>query len=110
MQVSPKYAKILEGEGRKFVPPLPRRFPNLKLVYLSSRTYGGYAQTRLNPEPYAYESAFAVKWLIEEQLKGDPSLNFEPGKDAGKAPWVSVGPYFVVDGPTPAGVASFYDE
>ena len=44
------------------------RYPNLRLAYLSSRIYAGYAQTALNPEPYAYESGFSVKWLIERQL------------------------------------------
>ena len=68
----PKYARDLRDELRQVVRVMRRRFPNLKLVYLSSRTYGGYAKTPLNPEPYAYESGFSVKWLIEEQLKGDP--------------------------------------
>jgi hypothetical protein len=40
------------------------RFPNLRIAYLGSRIYGGYATGRLNPEPYAYESAFVVRWLF----------------------------------------------
>src|SRR5262249_57810334 len=64
----PGYARTLEGELKKIVQLMAERFPNLKLCYLSSRTYGGYARTRLNPEPYAYESGFSVKWLIEKQL------------------------------------------
>ena len=35
------------------------RYPNLRVAYLSSRIYAGYATTPLNPEPYAYESAFS---------------------------------------------------
>ena len=71
----PKYAKKLEEELVRIVQILPERFPNAKLVYLSSRTFGGYAKTLLNPEPYAYESGFSVKWLIErrESLKGTPT-------------------------------------
>ena len=61
----------------------------MKLAYLSSRTYGGYATTPLNPEPYAYESAFAVKWLIKQQIKGDSALNCDPSNDPIKAPWLS---------------------
>jgi hypothetical protein len=96
----PKYAKKLEGELTRVVQLLPKRFPNLKLVYLSSRTYGGYATTPLNPEPYAYESAFSVKWLIERQIDGDAALNFDPKKGEVKAPWLSWGPYLWANGTT----------
>jgi Cu/Ag efflux protein CusF len=89
----PKYAQKLQGELANIVRLLHKRFPNLKLVYLSSRTYGGFAKTRLNPEPYAYESGFSVKWLIEQQISGEPALNFDPGKAEVKAPWLSWGPY-----------------
>jgi hypothetical protein len=68
------------------------RFPSAR-TYLSSRTYGGWAKTRLNPEPYAYESGFSVKWLIEQQLKGEPALNYDPAKGEVKVPWLSWGPY-----------------
>jgi hypothetical protein len=96
----PGYARKLQGELTKIVQLLPGRFPNLKLVYLSSRTYGGYAKTLLNPEPYAYESGFAVQWLIEHQLKGDPDLNFDPAIGPVKAPWLSWGPYLWANGTT----------
>ena len=49
------------------------RFPNLRIVYLGSRIYGGYSTRPLNPEPYAYEGAFAVRWLIQDQIKGEAS-------------------------------------
>src|SRR5207244_1879019 len=85
----PKYAQTLQGELTKIVQLLPERFPNAKLVYLSSRTYGGYAKSALNPEPYAFESGFSVKWLIEQQLKGEAALNHDPVKGAVQAPWLS---------------------
>jgi hypothetical protein len=94
----PGYARKLQKELRKIVQLLPKRFPNVKLVYLSSRTYGGYARTRLNPEPYAFESGFAVKWLIQEQLDGDKVLNFDPARGEVKAPWLSWGPYLWANG------------
>jgi len=94
----PKYAQTLRDELRQIVTLMHDRFPNLKLVYLSSRTYGGFARTALNPEPYAYESGLSVKWLIEEQLKGDKELNFDPKRGAVKAPWLSWGPYLWANG------------
>src|SRR5437867_10806908 len=71
------------------------RFPNLQMVYLSSRTYGGFATTPLNPEPYAYESGFAVKWAIQEQIEGRPRTRLNPVQALGPvlAPWMAWGPY-----------------
>jgi hypothetical protein len=96
----PQYAQTLQKELRQIVQLMHRRFPNLKLVYLSSRTYGGYARTPLNPEPYAYESGFSVKWLIEEQLKGDAELVYDAKQGEVKAPWLSWGPYLWANGTT----------
>ena len=94
----PDYARLLQSDLTRLVQIFPQRFPNAKLVYLSSRTYGGYATTRLNPEPYAYETGFSVKWLIEEQLKGNPALNYDPSKGAVTSPWLSWGPYLWANG------------
>jgi hypothetical protein len=96
----PAYAKKLQAELTRIVQLLPERFPNLKLAYLSGRTYGGFATTKLNPEPYAFESGFSVKWLIEEQIKGAPALNFDAKRGAVRAPWLSWGPYLWGTGPT----------
>ncbi len=106
----PKYAQKLQGELANIVRVLHDRFPNLKLTYLTSRTYGGYAKTPLNPEPYAYESGFAVKWLIEQQIDGDQSLNYDPAKGPVKAPWLSWGPYFWANGKTPRADGLSYEE
>jgi hypothetical protein len=106
----PGYAKKLQAELTRIVQLLPARFPNLKLVYLSSRTYGGYAKTPLNPEPYAYESGFAVKWLIEQQVEGDPALNYDAAKGPVKAPWLSWGPYLWANGATKRADGFSYEE
>lgn len=96
-----EHTQRLQNELQTLVQMLKTRFPNLKMIYLSSRTYGGYANTRLNPEPYAYQTGFAVKWLIEDQLNGDPALNYDPANGTVAAPWLSWGPYLWADGLTP---------
>jgi hypothetical protein len=89
----PKHAQALEEDLKKIVAVAHDRLPNLRLIYLSSRTYAGYATTALNPEPYAYESAFSVQWLIRAQIKNeDPALAYD------KAPVLLWGPYLWTDG------------
>ncbi len=74
------------------------RYPNLRVMYLSSRIYAGYAKTRLNPEPYAYENAFSLRWLIERQIAGSEKLNYDPARGAVVAPLLLWGPYLWADG------------
>ena len=45
----PKDAKALQTSVRKIINTMRFRYPKLRLVYLSSRTYGGYAITGWNP-------------------------------------------------------------
>lgn len=94
----PKHAEEMKGHMVTILNKLKERFPNLRIAYLSSRIYAGYAKSGLNPEPYAYESAFVVRWLIQDQIKGAPSLNFNPEKGAAKPPLLLWGPYLWADG------------
>jgi hypothetical protein len=55
---------------------------------VSSRTYGGYATSSLNPEPSAYESGFAVKWLVGDAIDGHLKVR----------PWAGWGPYLWTNG------------
>ena len=79
----------------------PYHFPNLRIAYLGSRIYGGYADGRLNPEPCAYEGAFVVRWLIQSQVDEDADLNYDPERGDVKSPLLLWGPYFWADGTTP---------
>ncbi len=87
----PAETERLRDRLRDIVGIAKQKYPNLRAVYFSSRIYAGNAKSALNPEPYAYESAFAVRWLIEEQIKGGL-------KDAPVLLW---GPYIWANGETP---------
>lgn len=91
----------LERDLGQIVRAMTVRYPNLQLVFVSSRTYGGYASTPLNPEPFAYESGFAVKWLVEAQIEQARSgtVDAESG-DLGleRVPWIGWGPYLWTEG------------
>ncbi|GAB4295724.1 MAG: hypothetical protein Kow0098_18290 [Ignavibacteriaceae bacterium] len=88
-------AKQLKDDMIRMIINLKSKFPNLKIIYLSSRIYAGWATTKLNPEPFAYESGFAVRWVIEAQMKNDPELN---GEDFPALLW---GPYLWSNGEEP---------
>lgn len=51
-----------------------RAMPNMRVVFLSSRPYSGYASGELCPEPFSYYTAFAVRALIDLQMDGDEQL------------------------------------
>jgi hypothetical protein len=94
----PAYAQALEHELLIMLQRLKEHFPHLQIAYLSSRIYAGYAITALNPEPYAYESGFSVKWTIEAQLRGSAGTNYDPNAGTAVCPWLSWGPYLWTDG------------
>jgi hypothetical protein len=76
-------------------------FPNLKMVYFGTRVYAGYSNgvgKPDNPEPYAYEVGFAVKWAIQDQLNGNANLNYNPLLGPVVAPWMSWGTYYWSNG------------
>ena len=94
--VWPTHAKNLQGFLETILNRLVDRnfayaLKNVQMVFLSSRTRAwtlddeGYHHS---PEPYAYETGFAAKWLIEEQIN--------PGVQGW--PWLSWGPYIWTDG------------
>jgi hypothetical protein len=87
--------RLIVGGGNQ-MRAMKVRYPNLLMAFVSPRDYAGYSKGTLSREPFAYESAFAVKWLIQAQitqlatgvidsLAGDLSLAV--------APWLTWGPY-----------------
>ena len=96
----------LETQMGNIARALKVRYPNMRLAYFSSRIYAGYATTNLNPEPYAYESGFAVKWVVDaqvEQRRAGHVLDALAGDlGDGVAPWIVWGPYLWSPAWTPA--------
>lgn len=91
----------LQSEYETMMNTMLTLFPNLKLVYFSSRVYAGYSNglaTPDNPEPYAYEVGFAVKWAIGDQINGNSNLNYNPANGPVVAPWMAWGSYYWANG------------
>ena len=105
----PEDALRLKSELKLIAQIIKQKYPNVRMIFLSSRAYGGYAD---NPprrgEPVSYQTGFAVKWLIEDQINGAPELNYDGRRGAVKAPWLSWGAYFWADGTTPRNDGLFY--
>jgi hypothetical protein len=89
---------------------LKQVYPNLQMIFISPRSYGGYgtsAQGNANPEPYAYETGFATKLFIEAQLTQCPTTACNGPVDpragnlsyaSGAAPWITWGAYLWANG------------
>ena len=98
----PQHARLLQSRLEGVVRSLRTRFPNIQLAYLSSRTRAYTNDPNdLSPEPYAFETGFSVRWLIEKQMSGDASLNFDAAIGPVVAPVALWGPYLWADGTTP---------
>jgi hypothetical protein len=96
-------AYLLERDMGNILRAIKVRYPNVRQVFFSSRIYAGYATTTLNPEPYAYEAGFAVKWVVEAQIRQHETgaiVDARAGDLAydGVAPWAGWGPYLWAEG------------
>jgi len=98
----PAHAQTLQSDIETIARNLLIRYPNVQIAYFSSRSraYTNDAAS-LNPEPFAYESGFSVKWMIENQINRTGNLNFDPSQGTVVAPYLSWGPYIWADGTNP---------
>ncbi len=97
------------GDLARVLQRLHAIFPNARLAFVSSRTYGGYGPQGTDPEPHAYESAFGVRLAIQRQMAGDPALNDDPNRGRVRSPVLLWGPYYWADGPNPSSSGLSYE-
>lgn len=100
----PSDMTIMQAEYETMMQDFLTNFPNVKLVYWSSRVYGGYSNGLVDPddpEPYAFEAGYAVKDAIADQINGAANLNYNPANGPVLAPWMGWGPYYWSNGMTP---------
>ncbi len=98
----PAHARALQADITAILNIARHHYPNLRVVYLSSRTFGGWSgRASGSPEPYAYESGFGTRWIVQSQIKGDAQLNHDPARGEVKAPLVMWGPYLWACGNSP---------
>jgi hypothetical protein len=91
----PAFPQSLQSDLETISRNLKINFPNIRIAYFSSRIRAYVTPRGLSPEPTAYETGFAVKWAIANQINGSPHLG------PGVAPWMSWGPYLWADGLMP---------
>ena len=83
------------------------RYPNLRLVFLTSSVYSGYSNAVDGQEAVGYETGFPVKWLVQaqiDQMAGGGAIVDVRAGDLdynGPAPWIAWGPYLWADGVNP---------
>jgi hypothetical protein len=93
----------LQGNLESIAQNLLIKFPNIKLAYFSTINYTGYSNglKNLSNEPYSYETGFAVKNAIQDQINGNANLNYNPANGPVLAPWIDWGPYYWANGMLP---------
>ena len=85
------YVPALAVKYKRAVGLIRKHFPNVRIIYMSPRAYAGYAKTRLNPEPFAWYTGWAIKQVVGEYIEKSPA----------GMPWLTWGPYLWSNGMTP---------
>lgn len=98
-------AHVLRGRLGMILRFAKLRYPNVSIAFLTPSSYRGWAGA-FNPEPQAYETGFAVKWVIDAQITQmetnnaviDPVIgDLDYTNDT--VPWITWGPYLWANGP-----------
>ena len=98
----PLHAQELQNELGIILTNAKAFYPNLKLAYLAPRIRAYTNNPAIpSPEPFAFETGYAVKWVIEDQLTGATNLNWNSTNGPVVAPWLSWGAYTWGDGLMP---------
>jgi hypothetical protein len=82
----PQEVELFKANLQRMIDIASGLFPNLQIVYLSSRTRAGTPSRQGPGEPQAYETAFGVRRVIEEHMAARR-------KSGAGGVWLSWGPY-----------------
>jgi len=93
-------AMLLKSNLVYMVKKLKTDYPAIKIIYVSSRIYAGYASGHSSIEPLAYESGFAFRWLIQDQM-GITNPTGTSEIDYNNSPVIVWAPYIWADGLNP---------
>lgn len=102
----------LMSEFKELFKTLLHFYPNLQICYLNGRGYSGYVDelSTAGPGlryPRDYYNGWTLKWLIEDQINGDTTLNYM-GVDR-KAPLLDWSAYLWTDGNIPRNDGLFWE-
>lgn len=93
----PKQSIALADKYHTLLLMIKQKYPNIKIVFLSDRTFAGYIDNngpQLLAEPTAYYTSWAVKFLIERQLQSLTDYTYSD------IPFIDWGPMLWTNGET----------
>ncbi|MFN3940689.1 MAG: hypothetical protein ACK4IY_08875 [Chitinophagales bacterium] len=93
----PEQSFVQVEKFQKILQTIKVEFPNCKLVFISDRTYAGYIDANALAalaEPTAYYNSWAVKFLIENQIKNISGFTYDA------LPFIDWGPMLWTNGVT----------
>ena len=86
----------ISSDGHRTDPAQRKKeYCNCVLAFLSTRTHA-YSTTFHNPENWAFETGFADKWTIADQINGTGNISYSSNPPV--APWTAWGPYLWANG------------
>lgn len=105
----PRAPLLLINDLKVLLETIKLKFPNIKICYLSSRAFSGYALASASEigkgllYPRDYYNGWALKWMVEKQI------NNEPGFTISTIPFITMGNYNWSQGSQPRMDGFFLD-